>query len=146
MQREKKRVYARQYYAKNRVKLCQGKLQYADKAIERIYYRNSIQVQALYQKYPFEQFGESCFKIMRKKFAIRRSSYVYDECYSVGMKAYMYTICQCSLKTDSPDLIRRYLYVIMKVYFICVLNTIDEGKIICKENHLKRMDSSHYEV
>lgn len=59
----------------------------------------------------------------------------------------MYTICQYSLKTtDSLDLIRRYLYVIMKVYFICVLNTIDEGKIICKENHLKRMDSSNYEI
>lgn len=118
----------------------------SDRVIEKINDRNHIQVQALYQKYPFEQFGEPCFKIMRKKFAICHSSYVYDECYSVGMKAYMYTICQCSLKIDSPDLIRRYLYVIMRNYFICVLNTIDEGRIICHENHLKRVDSSHYTV
>jgi hypothetical protein len=121
-------------------------LQYADRAIERIHRRNSIQVQALYRRYPFEEFGESCFKIMRKKFAIYRSSYVYDECYSVGMKAYMYTICQCSMKEDTPDLIQRYLYVIMRAYFICVLNTVDEGRIICRENYLSRIDSSHYSV
>ena len=80
------------------MKLCKCTLQYADRAIERISYGNRIQVQELYQKYPFEQLGESCFKVMRKKFAIYQSSYAYDECYSVEMKAYMYTICQCSLK------------------------------------------------
>lgn len=128
------------------MKLCKCTLQYADRAIERISYGNRIQVQELYQKYPFEQFGESCFKVMRKKFAIYQSSYAYDECYSVGMKAYMYTICQCSLKTDSPDLIRRYLYVIMRAYFICALNIIDESKIICQENHLRQIDSSHYTI
>ncbi len=58
----------------------------------------------------------------------------------------MYTICQCSLKKDSPDLIRRYLYVIMRAYFICVLNIIDESKIICQENHLRQIDSSHYTI
>ena len=146
MQRERRRTYRRQYYAKNRVKLCKCTLQYADRAIERISYGNRIQVQELYQKYPFEQLGESCFKVMRKKFAIYQSSYAYDECYSVGMKAYMYTICQCSLKKDSPDLIRRYLYVIMRAYFICVLNIIDETKIICQENHLRQIDSSHYTI
>lgn len=128
------------------MELCKCTLEYADRAIKRINDRNHIQVEALYQKYPFEQFGEPCFKMMRKKFAIGYSSYVYDECYSVGMKAYMYTVCQCSLKTDSPDLIRRYLYVIMRIYFICVLNTIDESGIICQEHHLKRVDSSHYTV
>ncbi len=126
--------------------LCKRILQYADRAIERIHRRNSIQVQELYRRYPFEQVGESCFKRMRKKFSVYRSSYVYDECYSVGMKAYMYTICQCSLKKDSPDLIQRYLYVIMRAYFICVLNTIDEGRIICRERCLTRVDSSHYSV
>lgn len=139
-------MYSRQYYIQNRVKICKRTLQYADRAIKKINQRNSIQIQKLYQKYPFDQFGESCFKIMRKKFAIYHSSYAYDECYSVGMTAYMYTICQCSLKTDSPDLIRRYLYVIMRVYFICVLNIIDESKIICQENNLKRVDSNHYTI
>ena len=58
----------------------------------------------------------------------------------------MYTICQCSLKTDSSDLIRRYLYVIMRAYFICVLKIIDESKSICQENHLRQIDSSHYTI
>lgn len=105
-----------------------------------------IQVQKLYQKYPFQEFGESCFKILRKKFAIYQNNYIYDECYSVGMKAYMYTICQCSLKEDTPKMISRYLYVVMRAYFICVFNTVDEGRIICREKNLKRIDSNHYSI
>lgn len=69
--------------------LCKRILQYADKTIKRIHQTNNIQVQKLYQKYPFQEFGESCFKILRKKFAIYQNNYIYDECYSVGMKAYL---------------------------------------------------------
>lgn len=46
--------------------LCKRILQYADKTIKRIHQTNNIQVQKLYQKYPFQEFGESCFKILRK--------------------------------------------------------------------------------
>lgn len=126
--------------------LCKRILQYADKTIERIHQTNNVQVQKLYQKYPFEEFGESCFKILRKKFAIYQNNYIYDECYSVGMKAYMYTICQCSLKEDTPKMISRYLYVVMRAYFICVFNTVDEGRIICREKNFKRIDSNHYSI
>ncbi len=126
--------------------MCRLILESADRTIERIHRVNQIRVQKLYQKYSFEQFGDPCFKMMCKKFAIYSTSYVYDECYSIGMKAYMYTICRCSLKADSPKLIRGYLYVIMRAYFICVLNTIDERRIICRENHLRPVDSEHYTV
>ena len=65
---------------------------------------------------------------------------------AIGMKAYMYTICQCSLKEDTPKMISRYLYVVMRAYFICVFNTVDEGRIICREKNLKRIDSNHYSI
>ena len=60
--------------------LCKRILQYADKTIKRIHQTNNIQVQKLYQKYPFQEFGESCFKILRKKFVqILLERYAYSE-------------------------------------------------------------------
>ena len=46
----------------------------------------------------------------------------------------------------TPKMISRYLYVVMRAYFICVFNTVDEGRIICREKNLKRIDSNHYSI
>lgn len=105
-----------------------------------------MKIQKLYLKYPYETYGEQCFRRLCWRFRIKKHYYWYDECYSVSMKAYMYTICHCSMKEDSEKLIIAYLYKMMKVYIICVLNSFYESKNICILNNLKAIDVEDYRV
>lgn len=105
-----------------------------------------MKVLEMYELYPYEKYGEVCFKRLRWRFRIRKDSYLYDECYSIAMKVYLYTMCRCSLKNHTPALINAYLYKVMGIFIICVINTYDERKNICVLNNLRSVDIDGYRV
>ena len=55
-------------------------------------------------------------------------------------------IYKCCMKVHNSEVIIRYLYVIMRIYFICIINISNERRIICKENNLIVLDIDHYSV
>lgn len=107
---------------------------------------NKELIQQLYTKYTFEDYSIPCVKRICWRFGIRKDSYLYDECVSIGAKAYIYTISMCSTKDLNEQWFRGYLYIVTKVYVMCILNTFDQAKQICKENGLKQIDSQDYRV
>lgn len=140
-------MYQRTYYEKNRYEICKKTLGvYSENYIDRAYKNNREIIELLYQIYPYDQYVENCFKRVLRRFHICRSSYVYDECYSVGIQAYLYTISVLSWRVHTVEYMRRCLYRMMRVYIICVLNTCNEVKEICKYNNLRKINVSDYRV
>lgn len=119
---------------------------YWENAVERAWKCNKEVIEILYQLYPYEKYGDTCFKHTIRKFRIYRNSYLYDECYSVSSQAYMYTMSLLSYQTHTEERVRRYLYKMIRIYIICVLNTCNEVKEICKQNNLKAIDVNNYSV
>lgn len=143
MKKEKRKAY----YQKNKYEICKKTIgEYADNSIERMNEINRNYIQQLYKEYPFEDYAVRCIKRVCIRFGIKRDSYLYDECFSIGAKAYMYSIGRCSVKKVNEQLIRGYLYVVTRVFIICVLNTYDQSKQICKENGFKQISSDDYRV
>jgi len=103
-------------------------------------------VESLYRLYPFEKYAEVCFKRIIRKFHIYRNSYLYDECYSVSSQAYMYTMSRLSYQTHTEESVKKYLYTMTRIYVICVLNTSNEAREICKQNNLRVIDVNDYRV
>lgn len=147
IKKQKTREYQKKYYQKNKYELCLKTIGiYADKSIAKMNALNYQYIQYLYQEYPFEKYGDRCIKRICCKYRIRHDSYLYDECYSIGAKAYMYTIGMCSVKNVNEKLICGYLYVVTRIFIICVINTSDEVKQICNVNGLSRIDVQHFSV
>lgn len=119
---------------------------YWENAMERAQKCNKEAIEVLYRLYPYEKYVDLCFKRIIGKFRIYRNSYLYDECYSVSSQAYMYTISLLSCRTHTEEWIKRYLYKMIRVYIICVLNTCNEVKEICKQNNLSPVDVNSYKV
>ena len=108
--------------------------------------RGIVWIESLYCLYPYEQYAESCFKRIIKKYHIRKNSYLYDECYSASSQAYMYTVSLLSYQEPTQEMVMRYLYKMTRIYIICILNTSNEVKEICKHNHLKVINVNDYRV
>ena len=68
------------------------------------------------------------------------------ECYSRCAQAYIYTIWRWCSEKHSSEVIRRYLYKIMYIYVVCVINMDKEIKYICRENNLIPVDIDNYKV
>ena len=107
---------------------------------------NNEMVELLYRLYPYEKYGEDCFKRIIRKYHIHRNNYLYDECYSASFQAYMYTISLLSYRSHTEEWVRKYLYTVTRIYVICVLNTSNEAREICKQNNLKMIDVNDYRV
>lgn len=123
MTKYNKKEYYKKYYLKYKIDICRKTIEdYCDKSIDKVYAANREKVQKLYELYPYEDYVDRCFNKMVRRFELRKNNELYRECYDVAIKAYIYTICRCSLKEDSEDLIRAYLYKMMRIYIICIFN------------------------
>lgn len=123
MDKEKRKEYCKKHYEEHKIDKCKNTIdKYCDKSINRVYCFNQKRVKEMYDIYPYEEYGEKCFKRLVHRFELRKDSEIYQECYDVAMKAYIYTICRCSLKNDCDELIRAYIYKVMRIYIICVFN------------------------
>ncbi len=101
-------------------------------------------MQRLYAQYPFETYGENYFKSLRYRFHIRKDSCLCQESYDVGMLAYMYSVVRYYINAEIEEHIIKYLYKVIRIYFICVLNISKERQEICKEHHLSWIDQDDY--
>lgn len=119
---------------------------YWENAVKKAQECNKEVIGRLYRLYPYEKYVDICFKRTIRKFRIYRNSYLYDECYSASSQAYMYTMSLLSYQTHTEESVRRYLYKMIRIYIICVLNTCNEVKEICKRNNLKAIDVNDYRV
>ena len=140
-------MYQRTYYEKNRYEICKKRLGiYWENAMRRARMRNKKIVELMYRLYPYEKYAEVCFKRIVRKYHIYRNSYLYDECHSVSSQAYMYTMSMLSYQTHTEESVKKYLYTMIRIYIICVLNTSNEVKKICTHNKLRVINVNDYRI
>ena len=119
---------------------------YSDSFIKRAHDKHSDLIMNMYQLYPYDEYGEKCFRRAIYKFNIYKNNYLYDECYSRCAQAYIFTLCSLCTKNHTSEYVYRYMYCMMKIYIICVFNTNRDIAYICKENNLVAVDVDNYTV
>lgn len=140
-------MYRHTYYEKNRYAICKKTIGiYWENAVRRAKMRNKEIVELMYRLYPYEKYAEVCFKRVIRRYHIYKNNYLYDECYSVSSQAYMYTMSMLSYQKPTEESVKKYLYTMTRIYVICVLNTSNEVREICKQNNLRVIDVNDYRV
>lgn len=111
--------------------------QYYNKSVENMMRFHAKEIHNVFERFPFEEFGERCFRKLIWRFRIRENDILHDECYDAAMQAYLYSCCRCSIKRDYEKFFEAYLYKVMKIYFMCAFVITKHVENIAKENNLR---------
>lgn len=143
MQKEKNDTY----YQKHKIEQCKKLLDvYSFNAIKRIKTANELKVALLIEKYPFYNCCMQYFKKLCFRYCVSPQSILHSDCEEACLLAYLYGICQCSVKTDYEEYVLPYIFKVMKIYFCAALILGDEAVIICKNNGLKKIAVEDYRI
>ncbi|MBC8589655.1 hypothetical protein [Wansuia hejianensis] len=129
----------KQYYQKNRIEICKKTIGiYCDRSIEKIQKVYSREVKALYEKYPFEEYGDRLIKTILLQYGIREGKYECAECYEAGVMAYVYSMNRFAV--IECIYIKAYIKKIINIYIKCALVICNESRNICKENGFRHIE------
>lgn len=94
---ERKKEYDREYYNKNRVRICKRVVdEYMPRVIRETRQLMSDQVLQMYEKYPYDEYGAPYVARMLKQYGIAKHRMEYDECTEIAMVGYMYSVNRCA--------------------------------------------------
>ena len=135
---ERIRAKQREYYAKNRYEICRNSLNtYCVESIRSIGDICKERVNEYTERYPFETYADPYIERTLRERRISPNNPRYDECYSAGMFAYLYSIHRCALMQYSH--VESYIKKMIKVYFVCAIVVYNETNNICKANGLRHI-------
>lgn len=138
---------SKSYYQEHKIEQCKKLLDvYSFNAIERIKTAHESEVAFLTDKYPFDHCCVKYFKKLCYRYRVKPQSILRSDCEEACLTAYLYSICQCSIKTDYDEYILPYIFKVMRIYFCAALVLGDEGANICKYSGLKRISMEDYRV
>jgi len=131
--RLKRRIKSKNYYEKNKYRLCNNKLNfYSFYAIEQIQENCKETVNEYFERYPFEMYAENYILKELYKKNIYSTQDKYADCYDAGMIAYLYSICRCAyMKYNHTE---AYIKKMVRVYIICALVVYTDTYNLCREN------------
>ena len=139
MEKARKREYRRAYYRKNRVRLCRQKLyEYFPRAIREIGMRKGEDVFLLYEKFPFEVYGEPFIRRRLWKMGIAQHRLEYQECYDAASDAYLYSIARCAFCGYGH--VEFYIRKMIRIAVIWGLVLFNDGRNLCMENGLAQVE------
>lgn len=129
----------RAYYERNRWKICNYFINiYMPKAIDTIHKKIPEKVSVLYQKYPYETYGDLPIKRRLRICKIKENQMEYQECYDAAMEAYLYSIHRCAF--CDYEYVAYYIKKMISVAIICGINIAQESKHLCKVNGFKQVN------
>lgn len=135
------------YYQTHKIEFCKKLLDvYCFNAISRIKGDHESEVDILARKYPYNDYCVRYFKKLCRRYRVSPSSILRADCEEACLLAYLYAICQCSIKEDYDQYILPYIYKVMRIYFCAALVLGDESAIICRRNGLQRVSVDDYGV
>lgn len=136
--RKKRRESSRKYYEKHKVRICKALLErYVEHALKRIQAEHGDKLAELYERYPYEEFGEKLIKRCLRQLRIAEGSYAYQECYDAGMMAYLYTVHRCAV--IEMRVFKAYANKVMRIYMNCTLVVCDDSRNLCRENRFRQV-------
>ena len=128
----------KEYYQRNKYRLCHHKLNvYSFNTIEKIGKICTTTVNKYIERYPFEKYANAYIVKELYKYRINTSHDNYDDCYSAGMVAYLYSIHRCAYMKYSHT--EAYIKKMIRIYIICALVIYDDTYNLCKENDFKEV-------
>lgn len=139
----------REYYQKNKIKICKRLLnKYSTKAIKRITSNNTETVNNMYEKYPYAEYSLKYSKKLCYKYRVHSTDYRYQECMDAAMLAYMYSICQCSIKDykDDKEHVTAYIRKVTQIYFMAAITISEETRNICIENGFRQVNVDEWNI
>ena len=135
---EQRREKQRQYYRKNRYRLCDNALnRYCPKAIGQIVKLCPDTVNEYYLRYPFEEYGEPSIKRQLSSYRIFTHQARYQDCYDAGMMAYLFSIHRCAYM--GVENVRAYINKMIRIYIICALVIYDDAGNLCRINGFREV-------
>lgn len=106
--------------------------EYNDRAIEKVRRKCAERVEALYIKFPFDGFAEKRLGQLLRKYRIDPHCGCYDDCYSAGMMAYLYSVHRCAyMKYENVE---GYIAKMLRIYLICAIVAYKDSQNLCEEN------------
>ena len=133
-----KLAYSRKYYKENRYDLCKKTIgDYSYKRIAALYKTHKTEIDAYLLKYPFEEYGDKVIKYYLRRESIKKSNFLYDDCYDAGIVAYLYSVYICA--ATSKDYVIPYIKKVVRKFIMCAIVVANETKNICKENGFDRV-------
>lgn len=106
--------------------------EYNDRAIEKVRRKCAEQVDALYEKFPFEGYVEKRLRQLLRKYGIAPTCGCYDDCYSAGMMAYLYSVHRCAYMGYKNE--EGYVAKMLRIYLICAIVAYKDAQNLCHEN------------
>ena len=135
---EERKEKRRQYYEKNRYRLCDNSLNhYTPKAIDQIRRLCPDAVNEYYSRYHFEEYGELPIKRQLSNYRIFSHQARYQDCYDAGMLAYLFSIHRCAYM--GVENVRAYINKMIRIYVVCALVIYDDARNLCKANDFKEV-------
>ncbi len=135
---EKRKERSRRYLEKNRVAIYQRRLEiYIPQAIQTIKEKMPDTVREYYEEFPFESYGEPIILRNLRKNGIRENRAEYQECYSAGMYAYLYSIHRCAFCGYTGQHVENYIKLLVAKAMIWGIVTARATQYLCKENDLR---------
>lgn len=146
-QKDRTRNKSKKYYQDHKIEQCKRLLNvYSFNTIKRIKTAHEAEVAYLVAKYPFYDCCIQYFKKLCYRYRIRPQSILHSDCEEACLLAYLYGICQCSVKAGYEEYILPYIFKVMRIYFCAALILGDESANICRYNGLKPILTENYRV
>ena len=134
--REQRREWQRQYYQRNRSRVCRQTLEdYTFRSIQEIQECCPERVAAYLERWPFEQFAEKRIYWQIFRMGVHREDQRFDACFDAGMMAYLYSIHRCAYM--GYEHVYPYIRKMIRILVICALNIYPDAERLCAENQLR---------
>ncbi|MCI8852991.1 MAG: hypothetical protein HFI32_05735 [Lachnospiraceae bacterium] len=132
-------LYRKRYYEKNRVHISKYQLEvYIPRVTREIQKQIPEKVQELYQKYPFETYGDPLIRKCLCKWGIQEHHLAFQDCYDAAIETYLYSIHRCAL--CGYEYVEYYIKKMIPFAVIWGLNIHNEGRNICREHHFRQVE------
>lgn len=137
-EKNKSRIYQRQYYEKNRYVLAKKQIEvYLPREIKRYQEEIPEKMKNYFECYSYDQQLEKYTKAMLRHYGIRQERSFYHDCISNTFLGYLYSIGRCASCGYTGNHVLNYIKLMIRVCIICGINASDEVAQICKENNCR---------
>lgn len=111
--------------------------EYNDRSIEKVRRNCAEQVDALYERFPFEEFAEKRLNRLLRRHRIYPHCGCYADCYSAGMMAYLYSVHRCAYM--SYENVEGYIAKMLRIYLLCAIVAYRDAQNLCRENGFREV-------
>lgn len=109
--------------------------EYSYRSMERVSKTCPEKVEALLLRFPFDDSQDKQLRRALRRCRIYPGQGCYDDCYSAGMQAFLYSIHRCALMGYTNVI--GYIAKMQRIYLICAIVVYRDTAYLCKEHGLR---------